>query len=58
MFSLKRYLLQVIVLDCVWHLFHTISASLQVIGFGSASIAAFIAVVGILSIIAQVSFVS
>lgn len=46
-----------IVLDCVWHLFYVFSASLQIIGFGSASIAAFIAVVGILSIIAQVSFI-
>lgn len=45
------------VLDCVWHLFYLFSVSLQIIGFGSASIAAFIAVVGILSIVAQVSFI-
>lgn len=57
MLSLRRYSLLVIFLDCVWHLFYAISASLQIIGFGSASIAAFIAVVGILSIIAQVSFI-
>lgn len=49
-------MLLVIALDCVWHFFYTVSASLQIIGFGSASIAAFIAVVGILSIMAQVSF--
>lgn len=56
MFSLRKSLLLVIALDCVWHLFYTVSASLQIIGFGSDSIAAFIAVVGILSIMAQVSF--